>query len=83
MLACDRTTTELLLSRLVCLAISERATRLGGALKCTGQGAGKTLTLPDTFLAAAANRGKLRPLDRPSQRDFPMRELQLFPLPEV
>ncbi|MGB7845622.1 MAG: type II toxin-antitoxin system VapC family toxin [Candidatus Acidiferrum sp.] len=76
----EETVTERLLSGLVCLGISERTARLGGALKNTWSKRGKTLGLADTLIAAVAIEEQCALLTD-NRKDFPMPEVQLYPLP--
>ena len=75
----EKTGTEALLSGLACLGISERAARLGGDLKNTWAQRGKTLGLVDSLIAAVAIQEQCALLTD-NQRDFPMQEVQLYPL---
>jgi predicted nucleic acid-binding protein len=71
--------TEALLSGLICLELNERTARLAGQLKNTWAKRGRTLALTDTLIAAIAIE-KQYALLTDNQRDFPMPELQLYPL---
>jgi len=76
----EASATEAFLSGLLCLGLSDRSARLGGALKSSWSRRGKTLTLMDTLIAAVAIEEQYALLTD-NQKDFPMRELRLFPLP--
>jgi predicted nucleic acid-binding protein len=79
MRAGERPGTETLLGGLICLGISERAARLGGELKNTWAKRGRTLGLADTLIAAIAIEERCALLTD-NHRDFPMREVELYPL---
>jgi len=76
----EEAVTEALLKGLVCMGVSERAARLGGRLKYTWAKRGKTLGLTDTLIAAVALEERCA-LVTDNQRDFPMPDLQSYPLP--
>ncbi len=71
--------TEALLSGLELTSSAERA-RLAGRLKNTWARKGHTLTLADTIVAAIAiERGCALLTD--NRKDFPMPEVELYPVP--
>lgn len=72
--------TEALLNGLLCLGITGHAARLAGQLKNTWAKRGKTLALADTLIAAVAIDQHCALLTD-NQKDFPMQELHLYPLP--
>ncbi len=55
--------------------------RYAGLLKNEWKARGKTLSLPDTLIAATAIAHKLV-LVTDNRKDFPMPELNVYPLPE-
>ncbi len=72
--------TEALLSGLEFYELSETSARLAGRLKNTWARKGHTLTLADAIVAATAiERGCSLLTD--NRKDFPMPEVQLYPLP--
>jgi predicted nucleic acid-binding protein len=72
--------TEALLSGLELHELSGTAARLAGRLKNTWARKGRTLTLADMIVAAIAiERGCALLTD--NRRDFPMQEVELYPLP--
>jgi tRNA(fMet)-specific endonuclease VapC len=72
--------TEALLSGLELHELSGTAARLAGRLKNTWARKGRTLTLADMIVAAIAiERGCALLTD--NRRDFPMPEVELYPLP--
>ncbi len=72
--------TEALLGGLELYELSEPSARLAGRLKNTWAQKGHTLTLADTIVAAIAiERGCALLTD--NRKDFPISELQLYPLP--
>jgi predicted nucleic acid-binding protein len=56
------------------------AARLAGELKRDYSKKGKTLSIPDTLIAATALHNRLTLLTD-NAKDFPMKELALYPLP--
>ncbi len=60
--------------------LSGRSARLAGKLKNTWSRKGRTLTLADAIVAAIAIEHECQLLTD-NQKDFPMPEIQLFPLP--
>ncbi len=72
--------TEALLSGLESYELSGSSTRLAGRLKNTWARKGHTLALADAIVAATAiERGCTLLTD--NRKDFPMPEIQLYPLP--
>ncbi len=72
--------TEALLGGLESYELSGPSARLAGRLKNTWARKGHTLTLADTIVAAIAiERGCALVTD--NRKDFPMSEVQLYPLP--
>jgi predicted nucleic acid-binding protein len=72
--------TEALLSGLELYALSAASARLAGRLKNTWARKGHTLALADTIVAAiSSERGCTLLTD--NRKDFPMPEVQLYPLP--
>jgi predicted nucleic acid-binding protein len=72
--------TEKLLGGLVCLGINERAARMGGEFKNFWSKRGETLSLADSVIAAVAVVENCTLLTD-NRKDFPMQDVQLFPLP--
>jgi predicted nucleic acid-binding protein len=72
--------TQAFLSTLDYYPISFAIARLSGELKRDFSKKGKTLTLTDTLIAATALHHQL-PLLTDNTKDFPMKELTLYPLP--
>ena len=60
--------------------LSGLSARLAGKLKNTWSRSGRTLTLADTIVAAIAIENKCQLLTD-NQKDFPMPEIDLYPLP--
>ena len=77
----ERTRTEALLYGLECYDVTRRVGQLAGELKQQWAGRGRTLTIPDTTVAAVALEHGCTLLTDNS-KDFPMPELQQLPLPE-
>jgi len=76
----EESRTEALLSGLELYELSGTSARLAGRLKNTWARKGHTLTLADTIVAAIAiERGCALLTD--NRKDFPMPEVQLYPLP--
>lgn len=72
--------TEALLSGLEVYELSGASARLAGRLKNTWAKRGRTLPLADTIVAAIAiERGCALLTD--NRKDFPMPEVQLYPVP--
>ena len=72
--------TEALLRSLEVYELGGQSARLAGQLKNTWARKGHTLTLADTIVAAIAiERGCALITD--NRKDFPMPEVQLYPLP--
>jgi predicted nucleic acid-binding protein len=72
--------TEEFLGALECLELRASAARLAGRLKGAWQKKGRTLTLSDTIVAALAIEERCVLLTD-NRKDFPMRELRVYPLP--
>lgn len=76
----EETKTEALLSGLEVYELSGSSARLAGKLKNVWGRKGHTLNLADTIVAAIAiERGCALLTD--NRKDFPMPEVQLYPLP--
>jgi predicted nucleic acid-binding protein len=71
--------TEILLESMQYFPISFSVARLAGLMKRDYSRRGKTLTLADSTIAAVAIHYQL-PLMTDNVKDFPMKELQLYPL---
>lgn len=73
--------TEAFLGALDCFELTGNAGRLAGTLKRKWASKGRTIALADTIIAAVAleHGGTLMTDNR---KDFPMPELELYPLPE-
>ena len=76
----EETRTEALLSGLELYELTGTSARLAGQLKNTWARKGHTLTLADAIVAAIAIEHGCALLTD-NQKDFPMSELQLYPLP--
>jgi len=76
----EETRTEALLSGLELYELTGTSARLAGQLKNTWARKGHTLTLADAIVAAIAIEHGCALLTD-NQKDFPMPELQLYPLP--
>jgi predicted nucleic acid-binding protein len=72
--------TEALLEGLECVELAVSSARLAGQLKNLWARKGRTLTLADTIIAAIAIQARCALLTD-NAKDFPMREVQLYPLP--
>lgn len=73
--------TELFLGALECYDLTGTAGRIAGRLKSSWARKGRTLTLADTIVAAIAmERSCILLTD--NRKDFPMTELELYPLPD-
>ena len=72
--------TEALLRSLLFFPITFPIAELAGRLKQTHSRRGRTLTIPDTTIAAVAIHNDLILLTD-NTRDFPMKELHLYSLP--
>jgi predicted nucleic acid-binding protein len=80
MRAGEQGTTEMFLSVLDCYELTGSAARLAGTLKSQWARKGRTLTLADTIVAAIAlERNCVLMTD--NRKDFPMPELNHYPLP--
>jgi predicted nucleic acid-binding protein len=73
--------TAALLSSLQFFPITFPIAELAGRLKRIHSRRGKTLTIPDTIVAAVAIGNRLTLLTD-NTKDFPMKEIQLYPLPQ-
>ena len=80
MRAGEEARTEEFLGGLECVALRSSAARLAGRLKSAWQKKGRTLTLADTLIAAVAIEERCVLLTD-NRKDFPMRELSVYPLP--
>jgi predicted nucleic acid-binding protein len=76
----EETTTEALLSGLELYELTRSSARLAGKLQNTWARKGHTLTLADTIVAAIAIERDCALLTDKC-KDFPMPEVQLYPLP--
>lgn len=72
--------TEALLSGLEVYDLGGQSARVAGRLKNYWARRGRTITLADTIVAAVAMENGCALLTD-NRKDFPMRELQLFPMP--
>ena len=80
MRAGEQAATETFLGALDCYELTGSAARLAGTLKSQWARKGRTLTLADTIVAAVAlERDCVLMTD--NRRDFPMPELNHYPLP--
>jgi predicted nucleic acid-binding protein len=76
----EESRTEALLGGLDLYELNGASARLAGRLKNTWARKGRTVTLSDTIVAAIAiERGCTLVTD--SRKDFPMPEVQLYPVP--
>lgn len=76
----EESSTEALLRELKSLELNGSAAKLAGKLKALWQRKGHTLGLVDAIVAAIAiESGSILVTD--NRRDFPMSEVQLYPLP--
>lgn len=73
--------TEAFLGALECYEITATAGRLAGTLKSKWARKGRTLALADTIIAAVALEQRCT-LMTDNRRDFPMPELDHYPLPK-
>lgn len=80
MRAGEEVRTEEFLDALECVELRSSAARLAGQLKSAWQKRGRTLTLSDTIIAAVAIEQQCVLLTD-NRKDFPMRELNVYPLP--
>ena len=77
----EQVQTDAFLAALDCYELTRSAGRLAGGLKNTWARKGRTLTLADAIVAAIAlERGCVLMTD--NRKDFPMPELDYYPLPE-
>jgi predicted nucleic acid-binding protein len=74
--------TASLLNSLQFFPITFAIAELAGRLKQIHGGRGKSLTIPDTMIAAVAITNQLTLLTD-NTKDFPMRDLQLYSLPQA
>jgi predicted nucleic acid-binding protein len=80
MRANEEAQAEMLLAGLEVYELSGSGARLAGKFKNAWSRKGRTLTLADTIVAAIAVEQACQLLTD-NQRDFPMPEVQLYPLP--
>ncbi len=73
--------TEAFLDGLDCYDLTRSAGQLAGKLKNDWSGKGRTLTLADTIVAAIALQQHCT-LMTDNRKDFPMGDLDCYPLPE-
>jgi predicted nucleic acid-binding protein len=73
--------TEAFLHALDCYELTPAAGKLAGSLKNKYARKGRTLTLADTIIAAIALERRCT-LMTDNRKDFPMPELDYYPLPE-
>ncbi len=73
--------TDQFLSSLVWFGTSREVARRAGRLRFDWARRGKTLSLPDTLIAATVIEHGLT-LVTDNRKDFPMPELSLYPLPD-
>lgn len=71
--------TEVLLGQLECHELTGRAARMGGAFVSQWGQRGRTLQLPDALVAAISIENQCV-LVTDNRKDFPMPEVQLYPL---
>jgi predicted nucleic acid-binding protein len=76
----ERQTKEFL-DALDCYALTNSSAKLAGTLKNTWARKGRTLTLADAIVAAVALEHDCT-LMTDNRKDFPMPELEYYPLPE-
>jgi len=72
--------TEAFLDGLQCFVADREAARMGGRLKKQWADQGRTLTLIDCIVAAVAIQNECA-LATDNRKDFPMPEVQLYPMP--
>lgn len=72
--------TDLFLASFICFAIDYTTARAAGHLKAQWARKGKTLTIVDCTVAAVALHHQCV-LATDNRKDFPMPEVQLYPLP--
>jgi predicted nucleic acid-binding protein len=75
----EESRTEMFLSTLDCYPVTQSIARRAGKLKSAWARKGKTLDLPDMVVAATALEYGL-PLMTDNRKDFPLPELNLYPL---
>jgi predicted nucleic acid-binding protein len=75
----EESATEALLDELECHELTGRAGRLAGKFISEWRQKGRTLELPNTVVAAISIERK-RVLVTDNRKDFPMQELQLYPV---
>lgn len=78
----EEAATDAFLDALDCYELTRAAGRLAGRLKNDWSRKGRTLTLADTIIAAVALERDCT-LMTDNRKDFPMAELNCYPLPEV
>lgn len=72
--------TDSFLANLFCFVIDQPAGRMAGHLEAEWARKGRTLAIVDCTVAAVAIRNRCA-LATDNRKDFPMTELQLYPLP--
>jgi predicted nucleic acid-binding protein len=78
----EQARTEEFLDALECFALTKTTAKLAGTLKNTWARKGRTLTLADAIVAAIAlDHGCTLVTD--NRKDFPMLELEYYPLPKI
>ena len=77
----EQVQTEAFLGALECYALTRTEAQLAGDLKNKWARKGRTLTLADAIVAAIALEHGCK-LMTDNRKDFPMPELQQYPLPE-
>jgi predicted nucleic acid-binding protein len=76
----EETKTEVFLSSLDCYPMTGAIARRAGSLKSAWARKGKTISLPDMMVAATALEHGLS-LMTDNRKDFPLPELNFYPLP--
>jgi predicted nucleic acid-binding protein len=76
----EESKTEVFLEGLECFELTGAAARFAGKLKNTWARKGHTLALADTIVASVAIERRCTLLTD-NRKDFPMNEVQLYPLP--
>jgi predicted nucleic acid-binding protein len=77
----EKSATETFLDALDCYALTKAAGQLAGTLKNKWARKGRTLTLADAIVAAIALEHDCT-LMTDNRKDFPMPEIEYYPLPE-
>lgn len=78
----EQAQTEVFLNALDCYELTRSAGQLAGTLKKNWARRGRTLTLADAIVAAIALEHECT-LMTDNRKDFPMPELDYYPLPEA